>query len=92
MPKTVLVTATSSFKLKYLIEVPNDCTRKQIEEFINSDDPNIVECSQDHLGEVIQTVKEIDEESISQYIDPMYQGWDKETMDRVLVNKITDSQ
>jgi hypothetical protein len=105
MSKYVLVDAISQFRMRYVVEVPDDCE--------NPLDPNLYpvtpegyamdtvacdeakEFSQEHLGETIVSTREVTlEEAIAQYRkdEPMIgSAWDDETIIKNAITTLDDN-
>lgn len=90
MSKFVMITAVSQFRMRYVVEVPDDA-----EEFSTDYAKDMVVCedavefTQKHLGETIVDAREIDIESAIEqfrYEEPVLGQW---TDEQIVENVIT---
>ena len=89
MSKYVMVDAISMFRMRYVVEVPDECSEPipYAKDSVTCEDTR--EYSQEHLDEVISSCREITlEEAIEQFrIDNSNDVWDEET---IIKNSFTE--
>lgn len=91
MSKFVMVDAISQFRIRYVVEVPDDANCSAIEyaeDSVTMEDAR--EFTQKHLGEMIVDSREIElEDAISQFRneEPAYSEWSD---DLIIKNVITE--
>ena len=88
--KLVIVTSMLTYKMTYAMRVPRDYSHAEIEEYLENPSSDIPgECNQECLGEVVQSVKEVDEQEIRKHTEHYYDKWSQEQLVNSLVIDLT---